>query len=352
MNSLYAFPSGSAEVPVVTLSASPESQDGVGTVTLTAAVTGAYDSLAFTLERTDKNGASQSAPALSGSGLTRTFTPAARGDTYLATVEADFNGGANSVFASCVAGTTVLPDLEWQTVADFDFSLEADQSGATLTVTNRVDSSSVVFDAANGAVISGGALVLTTAAGGNISGSTDTAPRLDAALTTIYPGFDRESLCWAALVSAAPTYTESGEAWGVMASGPVRMGGGSMGYAVTAEVQHTGSAVQRRGGWQSTGSASQPALSTATYASGRVCALQMDGAFTFVAFDTDAAKITTPETISALGPAGAAGAASGGSPIGGSQTTSRLGVFARSGAGAGPNISISRLILRALRPVR
>lgn len=351
MNSIYAFPSGQVEIPAVTLSASPASQSGTGTVTLTAVVTGDYGSVSFTLERTDKNGASQSAPALSGSGLTRTFTPAARGDTYLATVEATFNGGANSVSASCVAGTTVEPALEWQTVADFDFSLEADQSGATLTVTNRVDSSTVVFDAANGAAISGGALVLTTAAGGNISGSTDTAPRLDAALTTIYPGFDRESLVWAACVAATPTYTESGEAWGVMASGPVRMGGGAMGYAVTAEVQHTGSTVHRRGGWQSTGSASQPALSAAAYTSGRVCALQMDGAFTFAAFDTDAAKVTTPETISALGPVGAAGAASAGNPIGGTQTTSRLGVFARSGAGAGPNVSISRLVLRALRPV-
>ena len=342
-------PSSAVQVPDASLAADLVTQSGTALVTLTATIVGDYTTAEVALVRYDKNGAVQTAPTLGGSDPTWTFTPSARGEVYVATLTVTYAGG--EVEAKALAFTTPTATMVWTTVADFDFSLEANQSPSSnqLTVTNRVDSSSVVFDVANGVAITGGKLVFTTAAGAQLAvttASTDTAPRFDALLTTIWPAFGGESLCWASGVATAPTFTENGEAWGVFQSGPVRLGGGALGWGYTAESRHNGTNSVRSSRWQS-GSTSVNALSTASFAT-TVCAIKSDGIRPMGSFSTTAADIATPELITALGPVGSYGANSGGSPIG--TPGIRLGAFACAGASAGPNAEVSRLILRALRP--
>lgn len=242
--------------------------------------------------------------------------------------------------------------LAWQTVADFDLSLEADQStsGGKLTLTNRITGAPVELDSANGCAVAGGALVLTTSAGAQLavtSASTDTAPRLDAPILTLWPEFGGEALAFGAACDTAPSMTETSEAWGVMVNGPVRMGGGATGWGFTAESRHNGTNVVRNSRWQSsnTGTAN---LSTASYAA-KVCGLKTGGLSPFAVFSTSAAELLTLDTVTPLGHVGVYAGASGGSPIGGTPTNFRLGVFATAGATAGPNPAITRIVLRALK---
>jgi hypothetical protein len=238
----------------------------------------------------------------------------------------------------------------WQTVADFDFSLEADQSIVlgNLTFTNRVTGSPVVFAAANGAAIVSGKLVLSPAAGSQLAvtnGSTDTAARVDVALASLFAAYDGEALALGASLSAV-TLAENAEAFGLMVNGPVRMGGGTLGHGYSAEIRHNGTNPVRSTRYQS-GSTGVQALSTAAYASARAIALRVDGFRPVACYGTAEADALTPEALAYTGPVGIYGSNSGGSPLGASGA--RLGLFACGGATTGPDVSFTRFILRALK---
>mgnify|MGYP003508550000 FL=1 len=238
----------------------------------------------------------------------------------------------------------------WATVADFDFSLEPDQtiSAGGLTFTDQITGLPVVFAAANGAAIVSGKLVLSPAAGSQLSvtnGSTDTAARVDVALASLFAAYDGEALALGASLSAV-TLGENGEAFGLMVNGPVRMGGGTLGHGYSAEIRHNGTNPVRSTRYQS-GSTGVQALSTAAYASARALALRVDGFRPVACYGTAEADALTPETLAYTGPGGIYGSNSGGSPLGASGA--RLGLFVCGGATSGPDVSFTRFILRALK---
>jgi hypothetical protein len=246
------------------------------------------------------------------------------------------------------AASTAL--YAWATVADFDFSLEPDQAIAAggLTFTDQITGSPITFAAANGAAIVSGKLVLSPAAGSQLAvtnGSTDTAPRVDVALASIFPDYDGEALALGAALSAV-TLAENAEAFGVMVNGPVRMGGGTLGHGYSAEIRHNGTNPVRSTRYQS-GSSGVQALSTAAYASARAIALRVDGLRPVACFGTAEADVLTAEALAYTGPVGIYGSNSGGSPLGASGA--RLGLFACGGATTGPDVSFTRFILRALK---
>ncbi len=238
----------------------------------------------------------------------------------------------------------------WATVADFDFSLEPDQAIAAggLTFTDQITGAPITFAAANGAAIVSGKLVLSPAAGSQLAvtnGSTDTAPRVDVALASIFPDYDGEALALGAALSAV-TLAENAEAFGVMVNGPVRMGGGTLGHGYSAEIRHNGTNPVRSTRYQS-GSTGVQALSTAAYASARAIALRVDGLRPVACFGTAEADVLTAEALAYTGPVGIYGSNSGGSPLGASGA--RVGLFACGGATTGPDVSFTRFILRALK---
>lgn len=238
----------------------------------------------------------------------------------------------------------------WQTVADFDFSLEPDQtiSVGNLTFTDQITGAPVVFAAANGAAVVSGKLVLSPAAGAQLSvtnGNTDTAARVDVALASLFAAYDGEALALGASLSAV-TLGENGEAFGLMVNGPVRMGGGTLGHGYSAEIRHNGTNPVRSTRYQS-GSTGVQALSTAAYASTRALALRVDGFRPVACYGTAEADALTPEALAYTGPVGVYGSNASGSPLGASGA--RLGLFACGGATAGPDVSFTRFILRALK---
>ena len=238
----------------------------------------------------------------------------------------------------------------WQTVADFDFSLEADQtiSAGTLTFTDQITGLPVVFAAANGVAVVSGKLVLSPAAGSQLAvttSSTDTAARIDAPLASLFADYDGEAIALGASLSAV-TLGENAEAFGLMVNGPVRMGGGSMGHGYTVEVRHNGTNPVRSTRWQATSTGVQ-ALSTAAYTGARALALRSDGLRPVACYGTAEADVLTAESMAYTGPVGVYGQNSGGSPLGASGA--RLGLFACGGATSGPDVNITRFILRAFK---
>lgn len=237
----------------------------------------------------------------------------------------------------------------WELVADFDFTQEADQalSGGNLTVTNRVDGSAVVLAGQTVAVVSG-ALVMTAAASSNlslVSPSTNTAAKLAAAMTTIWPDFDGHPIRWGAEVSAAPTFDAANRAWGVFTENAVGLGGGNLGHGYSAEVRGTGAGTAtRQSRAQNAGSSNVAALSATAYAAGLVTGLGLDGRGSVGLWSLNAGDADELDTLTAVGGVGAAGASSGGSPV---QGVSRLGVFAAASAAGSFVVSIKRLVLWA-----
>ena len=250
--------------------------------------------------------------------------------------------------ASAASATATLT---WTKVVELDFAQEANQSisGGKLTFTNRVDNSTIEFDAANGASVSSGVLLLTTSAGAQIgiaTTSTDTAARVDAVMATIYPAYDSEAIIWAAGVATAPTFAETSEAWGVMVNGPVRMGGGAMGWGYSFESRYNGTNTVPTTRWQASNLGTQT-ISSAARATATI-GVVLDGTGAHGITTTVANDINDPTAVSKFAAIGCYGQSSGGTPIGG--TTRRLGVFACAGAGAGPNISITKIVLYARLP--
>lgn len=238
----------------------------------------------------------------------------------------------------------------WQTVADFDFSLEADQtiSAGNLTLTNQITGLPVTFAAANGVAVNGGKLVLSPAAGSQLAvttASTDTAARVDAPLASLFADYDGEAIALGASLSAV-TLGENAEAFGIMVNGPVRMGGGSLSHGYTVEVRHNGTNPVRSTRWQA-GSTGVQALSTSAYTGARALALRVDGFRPVACYGTAEADALTPETLAYTGPVGVYGQNYGGSPLGASGA--RLGLFACGGATSGPDVNITRFILRAFK---
>ncbi len=238
----------------------------------------------------------------------------------------------------------------WEMVCDIDFTQEADQalSAGNLTVTNRVDSSSIVLAGATVAITSG-ALVMTAAASSNLSlvnASTRTAALLGAAMTTLWPDFDGHPVRWGAEVAAAPTFDAANRAWGVFAENAVGLGGGNLGAGFSAEIRATGAgAATRQSRWQGSGGSSNVgSLSATAYASGLVCGLGLDGRGPVGLWSTTADDLDELDTLSAVGGVGGPGGSSGGSPV---QGVSRLGVFAVASSAGSFVTSIKRLVLWA-----
>ncbi len=238
----------------------------------------------------------------------------------------------------------------WELVVDIDFTQEADQalSAGNLTVTNRVDGSSVVLAGATVAITSG-ALVMTAAASSNLSvvnASTRTAALLGAAMTTLWPDFDGHPVRWGAEVTAAPTFDTSNRAWGVFAENGAGLGGGNSGGGFSAEIRGTGvGTATRQSRWQGSGGTTNVvALSATAYASGLVCGLGLDGRGPVGLWSTTADDLDELDTLSAVGGVGAAGGSSGGSPV---QGVSRLGVFAAASSAGSFVVSVERLVLWA-----
>ena len=238
----------------------------------------------------------------------------------------------------------------WATVADFDFSLEPDQtiSAGNLTFTERISGLPVVFAAANGVAVVSGKLVLSPAAGSQLAvtnASTDTAARIDAPLASLFADYDGEALALGVSLSAV-TLAENAEAYGLMVNGATRMGGGSSGHGYSAEIRHNGTNPVRSTRWQASSTGVQ-ALSTAAYASARALALRVDGFRPVACFGTAEADVLTAESMAYTGPVGIYGSNSSGSPLGASGA--RVGLFACGGATSGPDVSFTRFILRALK---
>jgi hypothetical protein len=238
----------------------------------------------------------------------------------------------------------------WERVCEIDFAQEDDQAldGGNLTVTNRVDGSSIVLAGAAVAITSA-ALVMTAAASSNLSlvnASTRTAALLGAAMTTWWPDFDGHPVRWGAEVTAAPTFDAANRAWGVFAENAAGLGGGNLGAGFSAEVRVTGAgAATRQSRWQGSGGSSNVAsLSTTAYASGLVCGLGLDGRGPVGLWSTTADDLDELDTLSAVGLIGAPGGSSGGSPV---QGVSRLGVFAVASSAGSFVTSIKRLVLWA-----
>ncbi len=255
-------------------------------------------------------------------------------------------GGAGALREGGGAGTATFL---WELVCDIDFTQEADQalSAGNLTVTNRVDGSSVVLAGATVAIVSG-KLEMTAAASSNLgvaTASTRTAALLGAAMTTWWPDFDGHPVRWGAEVTAAPTFDAANRAWGVFAENAAGLGGGNLGAGFSAEVRGTGvGTATRQSRTQANGSTSVATVSSTAYASGLVCGLGLDGRGPVGLWSTTADDLDELDTLSAVGGIGAAGASSGGSPV---QGVSRLGVFAAAWSAGSLVVSVEGLVVWA-----
>ena len=256
-------------------------------------------------------------------------------------------GGAGQLRPGGGAGS---PTFLWELVCDIDFTQEDDQalSAGNLTVTNRVDNSSVVLAGATVAITSG-ALVMTAAASSNLSlvnASTRTAALLGAAMTTLWPDFDGHPVRWGAEVTAAPTFDAANRAWGVFAENAAGLGGGNSGAGFSAEIRGTGAGTATRfTRWQGSGGSSNVAsLSATAYAAGLVAGMRLDGNDSVGLWSLNADDLDELDTLSAVGLIGAPGGSSGGSPV---QGVSRLGVFAVASSAGSFAVSIKRLVLWA-----
>lgn len=259
------------------------------------------------------------------------------------------SGLTGALGALRAGGGAGSPTFLWEIVCDIDFTQEADQalSGGNLTLTNRVSGDPVVLSGQT-VEVSGGALVMTAAASSNLgvaSASTNTAAKLAAAMTTLWPEFDGEPLRWGAEVTAAPTYDAANRAWGVHAENAVGIGGGNLGHGFSAEVRATGAgAATRQTRWQNDGSTNVASMSTTAYATGLVCGIGLDGHGAVGLWSTTAGDLDVLDEATAVGGIGAPGASSGGSPV---QGISRLGVFAAASTTGSFTVSIERLVLWA-----
>jgi hypothetical protein len=233
-------------------------------------------------------------------------------------------------------------------VCDIDFTQEPDQSlsGGNLTVTNRVDNSSVVLAGQTVEIVSG-ALVMTAAASSNLSlvnASTRTAALLGAAMTTLWPSFDGHPVRWGAEVTAAPTFDASNRAWGVFTENAVGLGGGNLGAGFSAEIRGTGAgAATRQSRWQGSGGSNNIAsLSATAYAAGLMAGLRLDGNDSAGLWSLNADDLDELDTLSAVGLIGAPGGSSGGTTV---APMTRLGVFAVASSASSFVTSIKRLAL-------
>ena len=256
-------------------------------------------------------------------------------------------GGAGALRAGGGAGS---PTFLWELVCDIDFTQEADQalSAGNLTVTNRVDGSSVVL-AGQTVAIASGKLEMTAAASSNlgvVTASTRSAALLGANIDGLWPEFDGQPLRWGAEVTAAPTFDASQRAWGVFAENSTGIGGGSLGLGFSAEVRATGvGTATRQTRWQGGGGTTLiVALNSTAYTAGRVAGLGMEGDAPRGFWSTTAGDAGELDTLTALGAVGAAGGGSAGTPVAG---VSRLGVFAAANVAGSFVVSIKRLVLFA-----
>jgi len=256
-------------------------------------------------------------------------------------------GGAGALREGGGAGS---PTFLWELVVDIDFTQEDDQalSAGNLTVTNRVDSSSIVLAGATVAITTG-ALVMTAAASSNlalVNASTRTAALLGAAMTTLWPDFDGHPIRWGAEVTAAPTFDASNRAWGVFAENAVGLGGGNTGGGFSAEVRGTGvGTATRQTRWQGGGGTTNVgALNATAYAAGLVAGMRLDGNDSAGLWSLNAGDAGELDTLSAVGLIGAHGGSSGGTTV---APMTRLGVFAAASAAGSFVVSVERLVLWA-----
>ena len=246
-------------------------------------------------------------------------------------------------------GSSATPTFLWEVVCDIDFTQEGDQvlSGGNLTVTNRVDGSSIVLAGQTVAIVAG-ALVATAGTSTNLgvsTASTRTGALLVADTAVLWPDFDGQPLRWGAEVTAAPTFDAANRAWGVFAENVAGIGGGNSGGGYSAEIRGTGvGTATRQSRTQAGGSTSIAAPSSTAYAAGLVCGLGLDGRGPVGLWSLNAGDAGELDNLTALGGIGAAGAAGAGTPIAG---VSRLGVFAVSSSAGVFVVSVERLVLWA-----
>ena len=250
------------------------------------------------------------------------------------------------------ASAAVSVALTWTKVVDIDFAQEADQalSAGKLTVTNRVDSSSIVLAGQTVAIVAG-ALVMTAGTSTNLSlstVSTRTGALLVADMTVLWPGFDGHPIRWGAEVTAAPTFDATNRAWGVFAENAAGLGGGNTGAGFSAEVRATGvGTATRQARWQTGSGANVVSMSTTAYAAGLVCGVGLDGRGPVGLWSTTIGDAGELDGLTAVGGLGTTGSSTGGTPQSG---ISRLGVFAVSSSAGTFTTSIKRLVLWARVP--
>lgn len=249
------------------------------------------------------------------------------------------------------ASAAVSVALTWTKVVDIDFAQEADQalSAGNLTVTNRIDNSSIVLAGQTVAVVAG-LLVMTAGTSTNIglsSASTRTGAFLVADMDVLWPAFDGQPIRWGAEVGSAPTFDASNRAWGVLTENATGIGGGALGLGYSAEIRGTGVGTATRQSRWANGSTNIAALSTTAYAAGLVCGLGLDGQGPAGLWSLNAGDIDALDALTAVSGVGVVGASSGGSPL---ANISRLGVFAVSSSAGVFVTSIKRLVLWARVP--
>lgn len=254
-----------------------------------------------------------------------------------------------SLGALRAGGGAGSPTFLWELVADFDFTQEADQalSAGNLTITNRVDSSSVVLAGATVAIVSG-ALVMTAASSSNLSltgSSTRSAALLGGAVTAFWPDFDGHPIRFGAEVTTPPTFDTFNRAWGVFAENATGLGGGNLGAGFSAEIRASGAgAATRQSRNQNDGSSAIAALSSTAYAAGRVCGIGLDGRGPVSLWSLTSGDAGELDSLTALGGIGTPGSLNSGTPV---AELSRLGVFAAASSPGSFVVSIKRIVLFA-----
>ena len=236
----------------------------------------------------------------------------------------------------------------WELVCDIDFTQEPDQalSGGNLTVTNRVDGSSVVLAGQTVAIVAG-ALAMTAASGSNIGvagSSVRTGAFLVADTNVLWPDFDGQPIRCGAEVATPPTYDAADRAWGVLSENSVGIGGGSLGAGYSAEIRATGAGTATRRTRSQAGSSYANTISSTAYAAGRVCGIGVDGRGQVGLWSLTAGDLDVLDEASAVGPLGLVGNSVTGTSV---TTPSRFGVFAVSSSAGVFVTSIKRLVLWA-----
>lgn len=249
------------------------------------------------------------------------------------------------------SAASVSATLTWTKVVDIDFAQEADQtlSGGNLTVTNQVDSSSVVLAGQTVAIVSG-SLVMSAGISTNIgiNASARTGAFLVADIDTLWPEFDDQPLRWGAEVSAAPTFDGASRAWGVLAENEAGIGSGNSSYGYSAEIRGTGTgAATRQTRFQYGATTNVNTISSTAYAAGLICGISLDGKGPGGLWSLDAGDLDELDVAAIVGAVGSPGSNASGTPL---QGVSRLGVFAVSQLAATFEASITRLVLWARIP--